>query len=316
MELIVLQILCGTGFCLGVILWTLAPVLLAQRSRSRAPNKHRRERIQYSLSLANCFACGVFLATCFYGMIPHMRRHLQIAVQNSNSSMVEDGFWIDCLHFLNDKPMVEVLLLCGFLLTVFLEELGQLCRRSTTTSKVTRVHPVSGAAQQHNLNGFTDTKSSVSLSILIISEYFGYISFYVFQVNFKSQEEESEPLVSLSDGDEEEINLHDHIPHENEDGPSAIKVDGHQGHHHHHIPALNGSNLSFRSLALMFGLGVHNLFEGLALGLQDSNNQFLNVLLGILIHEVLCAMAFGISLAQQRLRMRYYRGHKCVNSKV
>lgn len=59
-------------------------------------------------------------------------------------------------------------------------------------------------------------------------------------------------------------------------------------------------SLSWRSVALLLGLGIHGVFEGVALGLQDSSDALFGLLFGVMSHEALCAVAFGINLAGNR----------------
>lgn len=60
-------------------------------------------------------------------------------------------------------------------------------------------------------------------------------------------------------------------------------------------------SLTWRSLALLFGLGIHGVFEGVALGLQDKSDALFGLLFGVMSHEALCAIAFGINLAGHRV---------------
>lgn len=48
------------------------------------------------------------------------------------------------------------------------------------------------------------------------------------------------------------------------------------------------------------GLGIHGVFEGVALGLQDNREALFGLLFGVMSHEALCAIAFGINLAGHR----------------
>lgn len=50
------------------------------------------------------------------------------------------------------------------------------------------------------------------------------------------------------------------------------------------------------------GLGIHGAFEGVALGLQESAEALFSLLFGVMTHEVLCAVAFGINLAGHKIR--------------
>ncbi|VDK79994.1 unnamed protein product [Cylicostephanus goldi] len=62
--------------------------------------------------------------------------------------------------------------------------------------------------------------------------------------------------------------------------------------------------ISARTLFLLFGLSTHSLFEGVALGVQHEKREFMNLVFAIMIHEVLCCMAYGIAMAQQFTPLR------------
>jgi len=76
-----------------------------------------------------------------------------------------------------------------------------------------------------------------------------------------------------------------------------------EGHHHHHHHSVDlSSSLSLRTFLLLFGLSIHSIFEGIAIGLQSDPGDFGRLIVAVLVHEVLCSFAFGVSLCQQRAR--------------
>lgn len=77
--------------------------------------------------------------------------------------------------------------------------------------------------------------------------------------------------------------------------------DHHAGHSHATAPV---DGISARTLFLLFGLSTHSLFEGVALGVQHEREDFMNVLIAVMFHEVLCCVAYGVSMAQQHTPVR------------
>lgn len=75
------------------------------------------------------------------------------------------------------------------------------------------------------------------------------------------------------------------------------------GHSHHDMAtALVGSGGSNMRLGmLLISLGVHSLFEGLALGLQTSSATLFQLAIGVALHELLMAFALGVSVSRIRL---------------
>ncbi|XP_063169919.1 zinc transporter ZIP1-like [Candoia aspera] len=57
----------------------------------------------------------------------------------------------------------------------------------------------------------------------------------------------------------------------------------------------------FRSLALILSLSLHAVFEGLALGLQDSGSGVLQLAATVLLHKSVIAAGLGLLLLQSRL---------------
>ena len=71
----------------------------------------------------------------------------------------------------------------------------------------------------------------------------------------------------------------------------------HAGHGHSHVSSLIENESSLRSIILFLALSVHSIFEGMALGLQETPSKALNLFIAIVLHECLVAFAMGISLA-------------------
>ena len=80
----------------------------------------------------------------------------------------------------------------------------------------------------------------------------------------------------------------------------------HQGHHHSeghghsHLLDVVKENHGLRAFILLFALSVHSLFEGMAVGLQESVVALVYIFLGVLLHECLIAFSIGLNLAQQK----------------
>lgn len=69
-------------------------------------------------------------------------------------------------------------------------------------------------------------------------------------------------------------------------------------HHSHEIP----TNSSLRSLLLLVALSLHSVFEGLAIGLQKSVDEVLQIFAAVVLHK--CVIAFGLSLNMVQSKLR------------
>ncbi|XP_067824541.1 zinc transporter ZIP3-like [Heptranchias perlo] len=75
-----------------------------------------------------------------------------------------------------------------------------------------------------------------------------------------------------------------------------------------HSHSLNMAEVSrsspLRLLSLVFALSAHSVFEGLALGLQEKGAKVINLFIGVAVHEMLAAVALGVSMAKGALPMK------------
>lgn len=108
-KLLVAKVLCMVGVFLFMLLGSLLPVKVMETDFEKA---HRSKKI---LSLCNSFGGGVFLATCFNALLPAVRDKLQQVLSLG--------------HVSTDYPLAETLMLLGFFITVFLEQLVLTFRR-------------------------------------------------------------------------------------------------------------------------------------------------------------------------------------------
>lgn len=78
-----------------------------------------RERSKHfsGLSLSNCFACGIFLGTCFLGLIPHVQMQESVILKHLNVSDSHS----------QDYPYLRTnfVILSGFLIILMIEQVKQ-----------------------------------------------------------------------------------------------------------------------------------------------------------------------------------------------
>ncbi|XP_015115714.1 zinc transporter ZIP1 isoform X2 [Diachasma alloeum] len=90
-----------------------------------------------------------------------------------------------------------------------------------------------------------------------------------------------------------------------ENGQISYSANGHSpnyGHGHSHLPAVvldDKSNFvltSLRGLLIVLGLSVHELFEGLAIGLESSANYVWYMFAAVAVHKFVIAFCIGVEL--------------------
>lgn len=79
----------------------------------------------------------------------------------------------------------------------------------------------------------------------------------------------------------------------------------HNHHNHSHIPAINGDDLivsSIRGLLIVMALSVHELFEGLAVGLEQTTSNVWYMFASVSAHKVVIAFCIGVELIVHRTK--------------
>ncbi|XP_064115570.1 zinc transporter ZIP1-like [Macrobrachium nipponense] len=91
-------------------------------------------------------------------------------------------------------------------------------------------------------------------------------------------------------------------------GTAADNCDPDDGHHHSHVFDHSihhdiASHSSLRSLLLLFALSLHSIFEGLAVGLQETIDDVVALFLVVIFHKGIIAFSLGLNMVQSKLSM-------------
>ncbi|XP_028823927.1 zinc transporter ZIP1-like isoform X2 [Denticeps clupeoides] len=70
------------------------------------------------------------------------------------------------------------------------------------------------------------------------------------------------------------------------------------GHSGHHVHVDRQAHSSFRSFMLFLSLSLHSIFEGLAIGLQDTDSKVLEICIAILVHKSIIVFSLSLKLVQ------------------
>ncbi|XP_074834671.1 zinc transporter ZIP3 isoform X2 [Carettochelys insculpta] len=97
------KVLCLLGVFFLMLVGSLLPVKIIEADYEKA---HRSKKV---IALCNSFGGGVFLATCFNALLPAVRVKLQEVLKLGNVT--------------TDYPLAETIMLMGFFVTVFVEQL-------------------------------------------------------------------------------------------------------------------------------------------------------------------------------------------------
>jgi len=314
-----------------------------------------------TLSLCNCFAAGVFLATCFLGLIPHTyliekeiheriftpheHEHHEPTAYTSNTQYDHDDFlrseshshshrhtWLETLFDAN------LMILIGFLFTLFVEQMvdfhqslnihkdaahkvcklsARSCHQQTTLHSHSHNNPEGANRKMHQTvprSPESDDPPSPNGDVVE-----PLVLRCASSLDEESDENEilfsSDPDVNMrifpnSDDAENGSNLRPTHPVSENCVSVKTKRQKNSQERRNSISknrqsdgeGAKGSRM--RSLLLLLAMSTHSFFEGIALGAQEKNyGQFLRLLISIMLHEVLCAFAYGLSLSRRRSRI-------------
>lgn len=149
-----------------------------------------------------------------------------------------------------------------------------------------------------------------------------FIEQFVLQVQENvGQEQEREPLLASSGrrgsiGSYHSTHSHQHGEHHHHHHqvPAAQQIsshshhshDGHHHHHHHHIDQGVFQNTPLRAAMLLLALSFHSVFEGIAIGLQNTDAKLVSIFLAVISHKAVMAFSLGLNIAQSNIsRMKF-----------
>ncbi|XP_078412174.1 zinc transporter ZIP3-like isoform X1 [Cetorhinus maximus] len=110
MNVLVIKFLCMVGVFILMMLGSLLPVRMIQIDHEKA---YRSKKV---LSLGSSFGGGVFLATCFNALLPVVREKI-VNFLLQVQEVLKSG------NISTDYPLGETIMMVGFFLTIFVEQL-------------------------------------------------------------------------------------------------------------------------------------------------------------------------------------------------
>ncbi|CAI4224754.1 unnamed protein product [Auanema sp. JU1783] len=119
--MLLLELLSALGIFTLLVLCTLIPYCYLLRRNSK------ESKGSSTLSICNCVACGIFLSTCFLGLVPHVR-HQEMLMRNSFDGNSTDSSTINPAML----PNTEAVVLLGFLLILIIEQALMSCSPATS----------------------------------------------------------------------------------------------------------------------------------------------------------------------------------------
>lgn len=235
------------------------------------------------LGYMNCFSGGVFIATSLLTLLPEVREKMESVMSITGSGV--------------EYPVTELLLGIGFLLILFIESMTATCFRKHASDH-SKVNPSLDEEQlneeqlkkeqlnEEQLNKGSDNVvtttqgSKHSCNEFCASYQHGHAT--VIPVR---QELRGQPETRMSPRDSEIVKQHsDHCLTEN-------------------IYSQGMSNL--HSFILLLALSIHMIFDGLSLGLLNTDNEVWSLLIALGIHKILIFFSTGITICESTTYVKF-----------
>lgn len=232
---------------------------------SRKPSSFGGTRYQIGLSLANCLSGGVFIATFFVGLMPEVRSMFQ---------EVFDTYKVD-----TNFPITECAMFLGFIIALGIEQSVLEYREK---KKGIYASLPQGFPEE---NPKSDLANPATFPLKDVCD-----------PNTLDYDSDSVTRTTVLPGGNSRMDNESILG-----SPVHSHSHNHHGHSHDIGDLLTGDS-GIRLGMLMVSLGVHSIFEGLALGLQTSIPALINLVVGVAVHELLVAFAMGVNVSRLRLK--------------
>lgn len=270
LKIISIPIILVVNFVIGIFPYCMITRKIKHIHRQAASNSSEvsdtfvvSPKMKRFLTLANFFCGGVFFGTSLIGLYPTVHSKFQDIHKRNN---------------IKEYPYAGLSLAAGFFLVWILEILVHACIHSKGHS---HTHSSRNSVENNDIH-----KNSKS-----------------FKVSFSTASPTSplypEDPMNQPQPSDRLLGIEDHT----EDGKVQLPETGHisaeKGTHepHSHVP-MKGNLLG--SIMLTFALGSHSIIEGLGYAMIDNFKMTMNMLITVLIHESVCAISLGVSLATKR----------------
>lgn len=251
-------------FAMGIltIIAAYLPIFLLQRFKNSLTNKSSRKKLDHGLSLLNCFVGGVFLATTLVHMLPEAREATEA--------------YMEQLEIEIEFPVAEFTCCIGVFIVMILEHMVMVFRQTGQEEKDDKKIIIQNESGSSNIeldksgrSGHHSQKTSVASG-----------------PHFSDNEEniDAERARSISRASSLITS-------------GSFKIsEPHAGHGHSHLTP--DDLASFRSFVLLLAISIHTVFEGLAIGLQDSTTGLITLFTAIMVHKTIIAFSLGLQFAE------------------
>ena len=299
------------------LLFGLVPLKIVNKLKFTSHTS--RSTTQRVISLLNCFAGGVFLATTFLHLLPEVKEGMEALLEERG---VKTSF-----------PITEFMVTGGMFVIMFIEHLVMTLQHHQGDISFPSSSENSYEEKQPLCHSHQDEEGQGSQGILK-TNLKNYGSHKETKVLYKSgsSREEREVLIQSKSTDkiankednfrgigaerndecqDRDFQVHDcsqtkgerrrdvvcasHRDVVLEEG-ACVHVIKPTHHQHHHIEPQQLGGI--RSFLFLLAMSIHTVFEGLAIGLQPNTTAVWSLFFAVIIHKCVIAFSLGIQFAE------------------
>ncbi|OQV13296.1 putative Zinc transporter ZIP1 [Hypsibius exemplaris] len=288
-----------TGFFCCLPAWIISCV----RTR-RLESGPRAGIFRSSISFLNCFACGVFLGTLFLDLQPEVIESFKLNLNR--------------LGIQTEYPLAQFCTVFGFLLVLIVERIVVSCKSAPTNIFHNHKHGSSASGSRPNS---LQSNPDLHVERERLQRYALPNPYHPESTQEPSSSESTRgdfrtrrpSEVSLPDQGDDDVEIMSSVESSRCSSPTGdAPGSGNNRGPSRHEPALRAVKSkshqlthTARSFILLVALSLHSIFEGLAVGLQDSRRKVLEIFVALLIHKCVVAFSVGMNLMQSRMAFRH-----------
>ncbi|XP_054262376.1 zinc transporter ZIP3-like [Macrosteles quadrilineatus] len=261
---------------------TLIPVFISKRITTTPQAPKKSNNSNFILSLCQAFGGGVLLCTTFLHLLPEVSESIETLQENGG---IPKNFPL---------PLPELVMCCGFFTMYIVEEVvHKLLHSRNVKNSLRKKNPLSVSSAV-----LVDADLSMTDSLKIFDQN-------SLKVTFAPPCEEDVNIVTVTQKNystcgnpSQHCHNHQHLFHE-DDRDSHVDHD-HQPHSHDHT-IVTEDLPSLRELLIVLALTVHEGFEGLAIGLEDSVAAVWYLMTAVAVHKCVIAFCIGVELVSGKV---------------
>ena len=269
-KTIAMVILFAVSLVLGLI-----PIWIARRMKWKSGNNEMSSKTKNILSGMLCFGAGVLMATSLTHLLPELH--------DGVGGLQEDG------KLPSKLPLAEIFFSAGFFLVYLVEEVVHLISDQHAHNKTdVSIHRSVGVRE------CSISREGQPVPPCLPEEDMDCHENTLCQSNCNERDfcKEIEPSIVTISGSDQSIVKRVSVA-SNGSGKSSVH------HHHHHHAMGDGDRVlpSVRGLLVIVGLSLHEILEGVAIGLETTEGNVWSLFAAVSSHKFVIAFCVGMEMA-------------------